>query len=147
MARKARKASPTRRLLEMLRNVGCDSVDIVEHWSPFPRPYGRRVDLFGFVDVVALMRGHVLFIQVTSASCVSARRRKIEGIEHARRSVDSGVIVVVCGTRPDKTCRWQRFHSDGSWSKPYATILSLLSEVSDEANKAAEKVPKGESRK
>lgn len=52
-------------------------VDKTEYYNSFSR---RSHDLFGFVDYIALDRGIVTFVQVTSASNGSARKKKIEKI-------------------------------------------------------------------
>jgi hypothetical protein len=57
----------------------------VEHWNPFAKPFGKRVDLFGCIDLLGINSntGVTLGVQVTSRSAVSARLRKIEALPNA----------------------------------------------------------------
>ena len=70
--------SPTQRSLEFLREAGY-SAQVVERWNPYARV---RVDLFGWIDIVAVHPGipGVLGVQTTTASNISARRQKARGI-------------------------------------------------------------------
>lgn len=63
--------SPTQRSLKWLRDNGYTPF-IVEKWA-----FGRRHDLFGFADILALREDEVLAVQVTSRGNVGARVRKI----------------------------------------------------------------------
>ena len=66
--------SPTARSLAHLRQQGA-MAQVVEHWNHFS---GRRHDLFGFIDIVAVDdQPGVLGVQTTSASNVSARMTKL----------------------------------------------------------------------
>jgi hypothetical protein len=80
------KTSPTQRSLALLRAQGY-TVAKVEYWNPFPKradtdgsggPTGKRMDLFGFIDLVCLVPGEsgVLAIQTTSATHLAAHRTK-----------------------------------------------------------------------
>ena len=66
-------ASPCQRTLKKLRGDGY-LVQVVEKWNPFAR---IRQDLFGFIDLIAVLDSETLAVQVTSASNVSARVKKI----------------------------------------------------------------------
>ena len=68
-------SGPTERTLRALREAGL-AAEVVEKWIP----PGKRKDLFGFVDVLALdgERGFI-GIQVTTANCISERMRKLAG--------------------------------------------------------------------
>tara|TARA_R110002126_G_scaffold209857_1_gene356454 strand:+ start:181 stop:504 length:324 start_codon:yes stop_codon:yes gene_type:complete len=69
------KMSPTQLSLKHLREKGWTTIAIVEHWNCFAR---IRQDLFGFIDILALNDyGHVLAVQTTSYSNMSARCKKI----------------------------------------------------------------------
>ncbi len=54
----------------------------VEYWTPFPPPHGRRVDLFGCIDVLGFHTdtGDGLGVQSTSRQAVSARIKKIRDL-------------------------------------------------------------------
>ena len=67
------KTSPTQLTLRELRKA-TDCVQVVEHWCPFSR---RRKDLFGFIDVIAIVGMETVAIQTTSWGNVSARAKKI----------------------------------------------------------------------
>jgi hypothetical protein len=64
--------SPTARSKKLMESEGY-TVDIVEHWNAFAR---KRYDLFGFLDLLCV-RDKVVGVQTTSASNMSARRKKI----------------------------------------------------------------------
>jgi hypothetical protein len=84
--KKKKKISPTRLSLERLRKDGALMVDVVERWNRWGGPIGKdglrvgnRVDLFNFIDVLAVMPGQVgtLGIQACAASSLSTRIRKV----------------------------------------------------------------------
>lgn len=66
--------SPTQRTLAYLRDLGW-TAQIVEKWVPQAR---KRVDLFGWIDIIALdrLQNAIVGIQTTSGSNHSARREK-----------------------------------------------------------------------
>lgn len=65
-------ASPTSRALERLRKNGWEAA-VVEKWIPQTK---QRKDLFGIIDIVAVVPGFTLGVQATSASNVAARVTK-----------------------------------------------------------------------
>jgi hypothetical protein len=67
--------SPTQRALAELRELGYTHQK-VEFWNQFSR---RRVDLFGFIDILAITPELTIGIQVTAGSGHAARRKKILG--------------------------------------------------------------------
>lgn len=72
--KKSKGPSPTARTLAALRAQDY-MAQVVERWCPHSR---RRIDLFGFVDVLAVSaEGETLAIQCTSSGGVAARRTKI----------------------------------------------------------------------
>ncbi len=87
------KVSPTQRTLKELRSRGY-LVQVVERWNPFAR---RRIDLFGFIDVIGIRRGEVLGVQATSASNVSARVKKIAEHENVGAVREAGIRIAVWG--------------------------------------------------
>lgn len=70
--------SPTQRSLAALRERGM-LAEVVERWNPYTK---TRKDLFGFVDIVAVLAstGDPFFVQTTSGANLAARRDKILGI-------------------------------------------------------------------
>jgi len=85
--------SPTEKSLAYLRDRGY-AVDITEHWNFFAK---RRVDLWGFVDILALKDGETLAVQCTSDSNVSARVKKIADHENIGPVRKAGWKVIVMG--------------------------------------------------
>jgi len=97
--------TPTERTLKLIRADGW-IVGITERWNPHAK---IRQDLFGFIDMIALKRGHpVTAIQTTSGANHAKRREKILGMETARMwlSAEKSRLVVVSwakrGPRGDK---------------------------------------------
>ncbi len=97
-------AAPTTRLtLALYRKLGFQC-GVTEHWNAFA---GIRQDLFGFCDLIAVDGNRVLFVQTTSWSNVSSRRRKIEANEVAALVARTpGAAVVIMGWRK-KGNRWE----------------------------------------
>jgi hypothetical protein len=86
--------SPTQRSLKYLRDEGY-LVAIVEHWQPFAR---IRKDLWGWADLLAIKRGEVLAVQVTSEG-VANRVAKVTNSETIGRVREAGIRVEVHGWR------------------------------------------------
>ena len=110
--------SPTQRSLDYLKKQGA-LVSVAEHWNAFTR---TRRDLFGFIDIVALIPGRgIVAVQTTSGSGVSARIKKILGVPvddspqavaraefirlSAERWIESGGEIEVHGWRKVKVNR------------------------------------------
>lgn len=66
--------SPTQRALAELKKQGV-TCQVVEKWNPYAK---IRQDLFGCIDIVALMENSIFGIQVTSGSNHSQRILKIK---------------------------------------------------------------------
>jgi hypothetical protein len=64
--------SPTARTLQFLRSAGI-TCQVVEKWNPHAKV---RQDLFGCIDIIALINEKIVGIQVTSDSNHAARARK-----------------------------------------------------------------------
>ena len=85
--------SPTQRTLKWYRDTGmCPFV--VEHWNPFSR---RRVDLFGFIDIVVLGEDQTIGVQCTSMPHVSSRVKKIANHENVGKVRKAGWKILVMG--------------------------------------------------
>lgn len=79
--------SPTELTLRYLRRSGY-VVGVTEYWFQMGEmEHGRRRDLFGFVDIIALMDGQSLWIQTTSTGGMSARVHKILGTDTPPKDV------------------------------------------------------------
>lgn len=90
-------SSPTQRTLKWLKDRGFRAA-ITERWNAYARV---RVDLFGFIDLVALHENTtgVLAIQTTSGSNVAARITKIRGIPESELWLETGNAIWVIGWR------------------------------------------------
>lgn len=93
--------SPTQLTLRHLRKDGWQA-EVVEHWNPHAR---RRVDLFGFVDVLAVGEQGTIAVQATTAANVSSRVKKINEHENRDKVLAAGWKVVVYGWEKRKG-RW-----------------------------------------
>lgn len=90
-------SSPTQRTLKLLRDAGYTAA-VVERWQAHAH---KRVDLFGFLDLVAIkgdLQG-VLGVQATSGSNVAARLTKIGEISAAVDWLLAGNRLAVIGWR------------------------------------------------
>lgn len=69
------RTSPTQRSLKHLRAAGY-TAGVTEKWVNWPPP-GHRVDLFGFVDILAVGPGETIAVQACAGSSAAARVSKI----------------------------------------------------------------------
>ena len=67
---------------------------VVEHYNSFSR---RRVDLFGFIDILCLKDDKLLGIQTTSTGNINARVKKILANPIHRMWLDAGLLLEVQG--------------------------------------------------
>jgi hypothetical protein len=100
--------SPTQRTLADMRARGYFCW-VVEHWNSFTK---RRVDLWGFADVLALGDDEVVAVQTTSWTNVPARIRKITDHENVAAVRKAGVRIIVQGWRKGKNGRWEKRETD-----------------------------------
>jgi hypothetical protein len=102
-------ATPTKRTLDELRHRGAIA-DVVERWIPSVGEggafisYGRRKDLFGFIDIVAILDRQIVGIQATSDNSGGhggARVKKIqqECADAARAWLEAGGLISVWAWR------------------------------------------------
>jgi hypothetical protein len=106
---KSKGKSPTARTLEHMRKRGY-TCQVVEHWNNFSR---RRVDLFGFIDVLCVKGEDIVGVQACSAggsskrgSDMSARITKI--VEHDNWPlVCKAIRIIVQGWRKSAKGRWE----------------------------------------
>ena len=84
--------SPTQRSLAHLRELGY-LCEVVEKWNAFTK---QRKDLWGWCDILAIRRGEVLAVQVTSSG-VAARVKKIEASETLPIVREAGIRIMVHG--------------------------------------------------
>ena len=70
--------SPTQRSLKLLRDEGF-TAQVVEKYNMFAH---KRLDLLGFIDIVAIKKGMngVLGVQTTSTGNIRAREKKLRAL-------------------------------------------------------------------
>ncbi len=88
-------SSPTARTLNWLRKQGIEA-GVVERHNTFS---GQKIDLFGFIDIVALrpMLAGCLGVQATSAPNMAARRTKIISLQAAKLWLEAKNPIWVIG--------------------------------------------------
>ncbi len=88
-------SSPTQRSLKELRRLGW-TCQVVERFCRFSK---RRIDLFGFIDIVAIcdLSGFVMAVQSTTTAHQANRMAKILQEPRARTWVQSGGRIFVHG--------------------------------------------------
>ena len=99
--------------LSHLRALG-RCVDKCEKWNAFAKPFGRREDLFEFIDIIALdpIQG-IVAIQSTGPSGHAGHKRKIVACEYARLWLECGGKIELWSWRKllvkrgGKAKRWQ----------------------------------------
>jgi hypothetical protein len=98
--RKFMSTSPTQLTLKWLREHGYIA-DVVERWVGVPGRFGKRKDLFGFVDIVAVYAdrngAEVRFVQTTTQSNMQARFKKMKDIPAVAACIQAGCKVEIHG--------------------------------------------------
>jgi hypothetical protein len=89
------RISPTQRSLQLLRERGYHA-GIVERWVG---PARKRIDLFGFGDLVALGRGEIVIIQTTTGDNMASRRVKMMALPEFSEWLRCGGVVELHGWR------------------------------------------------
>jgi len=96
--------SNTQRTLKALRAAGW-TAEVVEKWIPYHgknpqmlRAGGVRVDLFGFIDIVAFKDNQIMAIQSTGQN-FKAHDEKIKSIDLALGWIQAGGILELWGWR------------------------------------------------
>jgi hypothetical protein len=83
--------TPTQRSLAKLRAEGF-LVAVVEHWNSFVH---RRIDLFGFADLLAVRGDTAVLVQTTSGPNAAARVSKIKESSSAQLWLSSPTRKIV----------------------------------------------------
>lgn len=83
------KTSPTQRTLAELRKLG-GVCGIVEKWNMHVK---RRQDLFGFIDILALVGSNIIGVQATTGSNHAARKTKILAEPRALAFLRAGGLI------------------------------------------------------
>ena len=99
--------SPTSRTLEYIRSQGWIA-DVAEKFNPYAGKFGKRKDLFGFIDIVALGENCINGIQ-SCGSAFSEHDKKIREdplvAENALKWLDCGGRILLIGWRKTKLKR------------------------------------------
>jgi len=87
--------SPTKRSLKYLREQGYIA-QVVERFNPYAKV---RVDLFGFIDIVAVQHdpNKIVGVQTTTKGHMSDRIKKILGISEAKDWLNAGGQIHIHG--------------------------------------------------
>jgi hypothetical protein len=93
--------SPAQRSKRLMESEGY-TVDVVEHWNAFAH---KRFDLFGFLDLLCV-KDKVVGVQTTTASNMSARRKKIREHVNYLAVEGAGIRVELHGWHKVNN-RWQ----------------------------------------
>lgn len=94
---------------------------IVERWSPFPKPFGKRHDFLGVFDLLVLKAGgEVWGIQATTNAHVPDRIRKLRGSDAFNNWLRLGGKAAVLG--------WAKLGARGKRKKWEAKEIVLASE-------------------
>lgn len=91
----AKGPTPTKRTLDLYRDQGF-VVGVVETHNHFS---GKKNDLYGFIDIVAIREGETLGIQATSTGNLKARVHKILAEPRAKVWLAAGNKIVAIGWR------------------------------------------------
>ena len=94
MSGKSGSVSPTQKTLKKLRADGWPLVQVVENWNQYA---GRRIDLYGVIDVLAAGPDGLLGVQATSHHGVSDRLRKIREHDNLPHILSAGIRFEVWG--------------------------------------------------
>lgn len=126
--KRAKSTSPTQRTLAECRKRGW-TAQVVERWNPHAKV---RVDLFGVIDLIALVpgvglldNGRIVGIQACAGASHAARRDKILAEPRARQWVESGGLLALWswskrggrGERKLWTLRAEAFSVE-DWERP-----------------------------
>ena len=85
--------SPTSRALAELKQLKYVA-QVVERWNPWAK---KRIDLFGFADLIYLTDASIVALQVTTDDNLSKRRAKIVAEPRAKAWLQAGGLIEVWG--------------------------------------------------
>ncbi len=95
-------STPTQRSLKHMRDQGY-LCEVTERWNQWAKV---RQDLFNFVDILCIKDGKTVAVQTTSYSNISARIKKIQGLDSYPIIKSAGWEIVVHGWKKDKSGKW-----------------------------------------
>jgi hypothetical protein len=113
--------SPTARTLIRLRSQGYIAEKVEQ---TIPHTFIKR-DFLGFIDILAIGKGHILGVQATSQSNITSRIAKIEGEcrVKARRWLSAGGLIEVWG--------WRTLKQEGSRRRVWEPDIRSITTVPD----------------
>lgn len=129
MSTKPRQKSPTQRCLAELRAMGA-TAEVVEKRLPIPGKFVTQ-DLFGFLDIVALLGPNIIGIQCTSWANHAARKTKILAEPRAKKWLAAGGLIELWSYRKSRT--------SGHWECRKEAIVAedwLPAEAEDQGHEA-----------
>lgn len=97
------QANYNKRTADVWRERGY-SFEIVEHYNAFA---GRKNDLFGFIDALAVGPEGIVGVQMTSKSNMAARMTKAKAAPAYKNWLASGARFVVMGWEKNKSGRYE----------------------------------------
>ena len=103
--------SPTQRTLEYIREQGY-TCGIVERFLCYAGKFGKRVDLFGIIDIIAIKEHEMLGVQ-SCGQAFSEHDKKILESESSKEWLQAGGKLTLIGWRKlkvkrgGKAMRWQ----------------------------------------
>ena len=94
--------------------------EVVE--KTIPHTFIKR-DFLGFIDIIAVGKGHILGVQATSGSNITSRIRKIETecAVKARRWLSAGGLIEVWG--------WRQLKVPGKMRRPWEPDIRRITTV------------------
>jgi len=95
--------SNTSRTLEYIRSQGWDA-DKVEQFNPYAGKFGKRKDLFGVIDIIALTDQGIMGIQ-SCGQAFSEHNKKILDEPMALKWLEKGGALMLIGWRKIKLRR------------------------------------------
>ena len=103
--------SPTQRTLRYIKNKGY-TAGVVERFLAFAGKFGRRSDLFGIIDIIAIKDGEILAVQ-SCGQAFSEHKRKMLAEPKGLEWLNAGGKLVLIGWRKlklkrgGKAVRWK----------------------------------------
>lgn len=93
------------RTLDFLR-AGSFTPAIVEKFNPYAGAYGRREDLFGFIDIIALSDKNIIAVQACGADWSPHVKKMSEDKEYfVKKWLTAGGLVLLMGWRKLKVVK------------------------------------------
>ena len=97
------KTSPTQRTLKYIREQGY-TCGIVERFLCYAGKFGKRVDLFGIIDIIAIKEYEMLGVQ-SCGTAFSEHDKKILESENSKEWIKAGGKLMLIGWRKVKKKR------------------------------------------